>query len=78
MKSVQQPVSFSRFVSLTTSTHFLPRLLTPFTSDTIGGLTSPWIAGPITDRFGRRGGMFIGALIIIVGKDLSPPWLSVH
>ena len=35
--------------------------------DTIGGLVGPWVAGPITDRLGRRGGMFIGAIIICIG-----------
>jgi MFS family permease len=28
--------------------------------DTVGGIVGPWFAGPLTDRFGRRGGMFIG------------------
>lgn len=37
-------------------------------ADTIGGLTSPWIAGPITDKLGRRAGMFIGAWIICIGS----------
>jgi MFS family permease len=37
--------------------------------DTIGGVTSPWIAGPITDKFGRRAGMFMGAIGICVGKS---------
>ncbi|KAL5487760.1 hypothetical protein ACEPAI_5868 [Sanghuangporus weigelae] len=38
-----------------------------FSIYTIGGLTSPWIAGPITDRLGRRAGMFIGSIIICIG-----------
>lgn len=42
-----------------------------FSLDTIGGLTSPWIAGPITDKYGRRGGMFAGAIVIVVGETLS-------
>ncbi|KAF8761349.1 General substrate transporter [Rhizoctonia solani] len=37
---------------------------------TVGGLVAPWFAGPITDRFGRRGGMFTGALIICVGTAI--------
>lgn len=28
--------------------------------DTVGGIIGPWFAGPLTDRLGRRGGMFIG------------------
>ncbi|TDL29522.1 general substrate transporter [Rickenella mellea] len=39
-----------------------------FSIYTVGGLVGPWVAGPITDRFGRRGGMFVGALIIITGS----------
>ncbi|KAF7290931.1 MFS domain-containing protein [Mycena chlorophos] len=34
----------------------------------IGSIVAVPIAGPITDRFGRRGGMFVGAVIIIVGS----------
>ena len=37
-------------------------------TDTIGGITSPWIAGPIIDTLGRRAGMFIGCLTICIGK----------
>jgi len=44
----------------------------------IGSIVAVPVAGPVTDRVGRRGGMFIGALIIIIGsvaattaKDLS-------
>ncbi|KAF8897789.1 general substrate transporter [Infundibulicybe gibba] len=33
----------------------------------IGSIVGVVIAGPIADRFGRRGGMFVGSLIIIVG-----------
>lgn len=40
--------------------------------DTIGGITSPWIAGPLTDKFGRRAGMFIGAIIICIGVYYGP------
>ena len=49
-------------------------------TDTIGGLTSPWIAGPITDRLGRRGGMFIGSIIICIGNAsvLVFPCLGSH
>ncbi|TDL18995.1 general substrate transporter [Rickenella mellea] len=39
-----------------------------FSVYTIGGLVGPWVAGPITDRFGRRGGMFVGSLIIMMGS----------
>ncbi|KAJ7498564.1 general substrate transporter [Mycena latifolia] len=44
----------------------------------IGSIVAVPVAGPITDRVGRRGGMFIGGVIIIIGsitvttaKDLS-------
>ncbi|RXW24714.1 hypothetical protein EST38_g1192 [Candolleomyces aberdarensis] len=33
----------------------------------IGMIAGVFFAGPIADRFGRRGGMFIGGIIIIVG-----------
>ncbi|KAG8965040.1 hypothetical protein FRC03_000995 [Tulasnella sp. 419] len=38
-----------------------------FSIYTIGGVVGPWFAGPLSDRFGRRGGMFAGALMICVG-----------
>jgi len=38
-----------------------------FSMYTIGQLVSPWIGGPLADRLGRRGGMFIGGIGIIVG-----------
>jgi sugar porter (SP) family MFS transporter len=34
----------------------------------IGSIVAVPIAGPVTDRLGRRGGMFCGALIIVVGS----------
>ncbi|KAK7062039.1 lactose permease [Favolaschia claudopus] len=34
----------------------------------IGSIVAVPVAGPVTDRLGRRGGMFIGALIIIIGS----------
>ncbi|KAJ7752842.1 general substrate transporter [Mycena maculata] len=34
----------------------------------IGSIVAVPVAGPITDRLGRRGGMFIGAVIIIIGS----------
>jgi MFS family permease len=37
---------------------------------TVGGVIAPWFAGPITDRFGRRGGMFTGAIIICAGTAI--------
>ncbi|KAJ7167524.1 major facilitator superfamily domain-containing protein [Mycena filopes] len=44
----------------------------------IGSIVAVPVAGPVTDRVGRRGGMFLGALIIIIGsvavttaKDIS-------
>ncbi|KAF7352477.1 Lactose permease [Mycena venus] len=44
----------------------------------IGSIVAVPVAGPVTDYLGRRGGMFVGALIIIVGslavttaKDIS-------
>ncbi|KAG8743615.1 hypothetical protein FRC10_011678 [Ceratobasidium sp. 414] len=37
---------------------------------TIGGVCAPWFAGPITDRTGRRGGMFVGAVLICVGTAI--------
>ncbi|KZS98016.1 general substrate transporter [Sistotremastrum niveocremeum HHB9708] len=39
-----------------------------FSIYTIGGLVGPWFAGPLTDRLGRRGGMFCGGLIICIGS----------
>ncbi|KAI0781646.1 general substrate transporter [Irpex lacteus] len=39
-----------------------------FSVYTIGGVTSPWIAGPITDKLGRRAGMFIGSIVICIGS----------
>ncbi|KAL0949206.1 hypothetical protein HGRIS_009284 [Hohenbuehelia grisea] len=33
----------------------------------IGSIAAVLIAGPVTDRFGRRGGMFLGSIIIIIG-----------
>ena len=39
--------------------------------DTIGGITSPCIAGPIIDTLGRRAGMFIGCAIICIGEFSS-------
>ncbi|KAJ7129330.1 general substrate transporter [Mycena epipterygia] len=44
----------------------------------IGSIVAVPVAGPLADRFGRRGGMFTGSLIIIIGsvavttsKDIS-------
>ncbi|KAJ7229403.1 general substrate transporter [Mycena haematopus] len=44
----------------------------------IGSIVAVPVAGPVTDKVGRRGGMFLGALIIVVGslavttaKDIS-------
>ncbi|THH11709.1 hypothetical protein EW145_g451 [Phellinidium pouzarii] len=67
--------------SVMTAINIMPFYQTRFTSGvvgsttgiifsvyTIGGLTSPWIAGPITDRFGRRRGMLIGAIVICIGS----------
>ncbi|KAJ7855853.1 general substrate transporter [Mycena leptocephala] len=34
----------------------------------IGSIVAVPVAGPVTDRVGRRGGMFLGALIIIIGS----------
>ncbi|KIM26257.1 hypothetical protein M408DRAFT_25468 [Serendipita vermifera MAFF 305830] len=39
-----------------------------FSIYTVGGIIGPWFAGPLTDRFGRRGGMFIGGIIICIGS----------
>lgn len=33
----------------------------------VGGLIGPFFAGPIADRWGRRMGMCVGGLIILVG-----------
>jgi MFS family permease len=51
--------------------------------DTIGGVVSPWVAGPITDKLGRRAGMFIGAIGICLGESLpelkqSPQYSKKH
>ncbi|KAJ6583773.1 general substrate transporter [Mycena sp. CBHHK59/15] len=44
----------------------------------VGSIVAVAMAGPLTDHFGRRGGMFIGSVIIIIGsvaattaKDIS-------
>ncbi|KAF7301979.1 MFS domain-containing protein [Mycena indigotica] len=34
----------------------------------IGSIVAVPIAGPVTDRLGRRGGMFVGAVIILIGS----------
>ncbi|KAF7332365.1 MFS domain-containing protein [Mycena kentingensis (nom. inval.)] len=34
----------------------------------IGSIVAVPIAGPVTDKLGRRGGMFVGAFIIIIGS----------
>ncbi|KAF8323123.1 general substrate transporter [Clavulina sp. PMI_390] len=39
-----------------------------FAMYTVGGMVGPFFGGPITDRFGRRKGMVIGALIICLGS----------
>ncbi|KAJ7234915.1 hypothetical protein C8J57DRAFT_1572991 [Mycena rebaudengoi] len=45
----------------------------------IGSIVAVPIAGPVTDRVGRRGGMFIGSMTIIVGNspsyvvEMAPP-----
>lgn len=39
-----------------------------FSIYTVGGIIGPWFAGPITDKFGRRGGMFAGGLVICLGS----------
>ncbi|CAE6439961.1 unnamed protein product [Rhizoctonia solani] len=36
----------------------------------IGCIVAPWFAAPITDRFGRRGGMFAGAIIVCIGTAI--------
>lgn len=38
-----------------------------FAMYTIGQMIGCWSAGPVTDKFGRRGGMFIGGIIVIIG-----------
>lgn len=40
---------------------------------TIGNLVGSFAAGPATDKFGRKWGMFIGALIIIIGTCIQAP-----
>ncbi len=37
-------------------------------ADTVGGMVGPLFGGPVADRFGRRGGMFVGSLLIILGS----------
>ncbi|KDQ17763.1 hypothetical protein BOTBODRAFT_582547 [Botryobasidium botryosum FD-172 SS1] len=34
---------------------------------TVGNIIGPWFAGPLTDKLGRRGGMFVGAFTICIG-----------
>ncbi|KAG8848704.1 hypothetical protein FRB91_010556 [Serendipita sp. 411] len=41
-----------------------------FSIYTIGGIIGPWFAGPITDKFGRRGGMCAGGLVICLGSAI--------
>jgi len=41
-----------------------------FSIYTVGGLVGPWFAGPITDRYGRRGGMFGGGMLICLGTAI--------
>jgi len=37
---------------------------------TVGGIIGPWFAGPLTDKLGRRGGMFCGGLVICLGSAI--------
>ncbi|TFK43784.1 general substrate transporter [Crucibulum laeve] len=44
----------------------------------IGSIVGVTIAGPVADRFGRRGGMFLGSLIIIIGAVVITAAKNVH
>lgn len=44
----------------------------------IGSIVGVLIAGPVADRFGRRGGMGLGSLIIIVGAVVITVAKNVH
>jgi sugar porter (SP) family MFS transporter len=49
-----------------------------FSIYTIGGIAGPWFAGPITDKLGRRGGMFVGGLIICLGSAVIASSMHAH
>ncbi|KAG8885012.1 hypothetical protein FRB97_002519 [Tulasnella sp. 331] len=50
-----------------------------FSIYTVGGIVGPWVAGPIADgRFGRRGGMFAGAIIICIGSAVIASSNTMH
>ncbi|KAF8969396.1 general substrate transporter [Flammula alnicola] len=44
----------------------------------IGSIAGVLVAGPVTDRFGRRGGMALGSLIIIIGAVVITVARNVH
>jgi MFS family permease len=39
----------------------------------IGSVAAVFFTGPTNDRFGRRAGMFVGSLIVIVGTCIQAP-----
>ncbi|KZV88935.1 general substrate transporter [Exidia glandulosa HHB12029] len=49
-----------------------------FSIYTIGQMAGSLFAGPICDRFGRRGGMFTGCLIIMCGTSIIATALTQH
>lgn len=44
----------------------------------VGQLTGSFFAAPITDRLGRRAGMFAGAILIIVGAVFQSIDPNIH
>lgn len=47
-----------------------------FSIYTIGNIVGSFFCGPFTDRWGRRWGMFIGAMIIILGTCIQAPAIN--
>ena len=39
----------------------------------IGSVAAVFFTGPVNDYFGRRWGMFVGALIVIIGTCVQAP-----
>lgn len=42
----------------------------------IGSIPAVFLTGPVNDIFGRRAGMFTGALIIIIGTCIQAPAIN--
>lgn len=43
----------------------------------IGSIPAVFLTGPVNDRFGRRAGMFTGAVIIIIGTCIQAPAVNM-